>query len=86
MCYTVYMTTTQQLNNEALIARIADLEWVLGKVVSSLDGAEAEAKAYSENEGHSNSGAMYWASAFGWLSGSVISATSTAKAGLEFRR
>ena len=80
------MTTTQQLNNEALIARIADLEWVLGKVVSSLEGAEAEAKAYAENEGHSNSGAMYWSSAFGWLSGSVISAASTAKAGLEFRR
>ena len=80
------MTTTQQLNNEALIARIADLEWVLGKVVSSLEGAEAEAKAYAENEGHSNSGAMYWSGAFGWLSGSVTSAMSTAKAGLEFRR
>jgi tetrahydromethanopterin S-methyltransferase subunit B len=80
------MTTTQQLNNEALIARIADLEWVLGKVASSLEGAEAEAKAYAENEGHSNSGAMYWSSAFGWLSGSVMSAMSTAKAGLEFRR
>lgn len=80
------MTTTQKLNNEALQDRIAHLEWVLGKVISSLDGAEAEAKAYAENEGHSNSGAMYWSSAFGWLSGSVMSTLSTAKGGLEFGR
>ena len=80
------MTTTQQHTIEALEARIADLEWVLGQLVSSLEGAEAEAKAYAESEGHSNSGAMYWSSAFGWLSGYVISAKSTAKAGLEFSR
>lgn len=80
------MTTTQQHTIEALEARIADLEWVLGRVVSSLEGAEADAKAYAHHEGHSSTGAMYWSGAFGWLSGSVKSATSTAKAGLEFRR
>jgi tetrahydromethanopterin S-methyltransferase subunit B len=81
------MTTTyEQAKTEALQARIADLEWVLGQVISSLDGAEAEAKAYAENEGHSNSGAMFWSGAFGWLSGSVTSTLSTAKTGLAFRR
>ena len=78
------MTTTyQQAKNEALQDRIAHLEWVLGKVVTALDGAEAEAKAYAENEGHSNSGAMFWSGAFGWLSGSVTSTLSTAKSGLR---
>jgi len=81
------MTTTyQQLKTDALIARISHLEWTLGRVMSALEVAERESKDYAYREGHGMSGAMYWSSAFGWLSGSVTSAVSTAKHGLEFGR
>ena len=78
--------TTTQTNTDALIARISHLEWTLGRVMSALEVAERESKDYAHREGHGMSGAMYWSSAFGWLSGSVTSALSTAKVGLEFGR
>jgi tetrahydromethanopterin S-methyltransferase subunit B len=81
------MTTTyQQAKTEALQARISHLEWVVGMVISTLEVAERESKDYAHREGHGQIGAMYWSSAFGWLSGSVTSALSTAKVGLEFGR
>lgn len=64
-------------------ARIQHLEWILGRIQTDLEKAEAEAMEYAEAQKYPDT---KYVSAYGWLSGITRTQANTAKMGLEFGR